>query len=90
MRNPPHNASNVESYVLDIICKQFEDAGGDAVVLVDACTIRHNVREEVNDFLRKTGFPVYATPMGRTAIDENYERFGGVCILSLSVSLVAF
>jgi pyruvate decarboxylase len=75
----------VESYVLDIICKQFEDAAGDAIVLVDACTIRHGARDEVNEFLKKTGFPVYATPMGRTAVDENYERYGGVCMISPSV-----
>lgn len=70
--------------MLDIICKQVEAAGGDAIVLVDACAIRHSVRMEVNDFLRKTGFPVYAAPMGRTAVDENYERYGGVCISSPS------
>ena len=80
-RNPPQNPPDVEAYVLDIISKQFEAAGGDVVVLVDACTIRHGAREEVNDFLRKTGFPVYAAPMGRTAINEDYERFGGVRVL---------
>lgn len=80
----------MEAYVLDTICKQFEDALGDAVVLVDACTIRHDVRKEVNLFLRKTGFPVYAAPMGRTAVDENYERYGGVCIWSRLVSLDDF
>lgn len=83
-RNLPPNVPNVESYVLDAICKQFEEAAGDAIVLVDACTIRHSVRKEVNEFLRKTGFPVYATPMGRTAVDENYERYGGVYIGSIT------
>nr|AJP77091.1 indole-3-pyruvic acid (IPA) decarboxylase [Tricholoma vaccinum] len=83
-RNPPRNSRDEEAYVLDIISKQVEAAGGDVVVLVDACTIRHGVREEVNDFLRKTGFPVYAAPMGRTAIDEDYERFGGVYMGSIT------
>jgi pyruvate decarboxylase len=77
-RNPPNNDAQVESFVLDLICEQFEQAAGDVVVLVDACMIRHDVREEVNELLRKTGFPVYAAPMGKTAVDENYERYGGV------------
>jgi len=85
-RNLPHNAPDVESSVLDLICKHIEQAVGDTVVLVDACTVRHGVRKEVNEFLRKTGFPVYAAPMGKTAVDENYERYGGVRI---SVSLVS-
>jgi len=52
--------------------------------LVDACVIRHGVRKEVVDFLNETGFPAYATPMGKTAIDENDKRYGGIYIGSLS------
>ena len=74
----PRVEPDVQSYVLDLVVKLFEEAKGDAVVLVDACVIRHDVRKELNDFLRKTGFPVYAAPMGKTAVDENYERYGGV------------
>ncbi|KAG5638175.1 hypothetical protein H0H81_001472 [Sphagnurus paluster] len=77
-RTAPHNNPQEESFVIDQVVKQFEIAGGDVVVLVDACAIRHDVREELNEFLRKTGFPVYAAPMGKTAVDENYERYGGV------------
>ena len=52
----------------------------DAIVLVDLGAIRHDVITEVYDLLRRTGFPVYATPMGKTAIDETYERYGGVSV----------
>lgn len=65
--------------MLDLVAKQFKEADGDVVVLVDACAIRHDARQELNDFLRKTGFPVYAAPMGKTAVDEDYDRYGGVC-----------
>lgn len=82
--SPPPNDPKVESFVLDLVVKQFEEAKGDAVVLVDACTIRHDVRDEINDFLRKTGFPVYAAPMGKTAVDEDYDRYGGVRLLYIS------
>ncbi|KAG5642153.1 hypothetical protein DXG03_003557 [Asterophora parasitica] len=83
-RSPPHNNPQVESFVLEQIVTLFEAAQGDAVVLVDACAIRHDVREELNDFLRKTGFPVYAAPMGKTAVDENYERYGGIYLGTIS------
>ncbi|KAG6906948.1 hypothetical protein DXG01_011208 [Tephrocybe rancida] len=83
-RSPPPNNSDVESFVLDLIEKQFEEAGGDAVVLVDACAIRHGTREEVREFLEKTKLPVYSTPMGKTAIDEDSDRYGGIYLGSIS------
>ena len=79
---PPH--PEIEDFVINLIHERVTAAGGDVVVLVDACVIRHGVREEVVDFLQKTGFPVYATPMGKTAVDENGERYGGVQIVSQS------
>ena len=75
-----HPAS--EDFVIDLIHKRVTAAGGDVIVLVDACVIRHGVRKEVIEFLNETGFPVYATPMGKTAIDENNKRYGGVQFVS--------
>ncbi|TFK73562.1 pyruvate decarboxylase THI3 [Pluteus cervinus] len=83
-RNYPLNDPSVEEYVLDLIVKQVQAADADVIVLVDACTIRHDVRKELNEFIRRTGFPVYAAPMGKTAVDENYPRFGGIYIGSIS------
>jgi pyruvate decarboxylase len=77
-RVPPPNDQDVESYVLDEIMELVDDAKQDVVVLVDACAIRHDMRQEVNDLLMKTQFPIYATPMGKTAVSEEYERYGGV------------
>ena len=67
-----------EDFVINLIHERVTAAGGDVIVLVDACVIRHDVRKEVVDFLNGTGFPVYSTPMGKTAIDENGKRYGGV------------
>jgi pyruvate decarboxylase len=77
-RVPPPNDQDVESYVLDEIMELVDDAKQDVVVLVDACAIRHDMRQEVNDLLVKTQFPIYATPMGKTAVSEEHERYGGV------------
>ena len=79
-----------EDFVLDEIQRLVEKAGHEVVILVDACTIRHDVKEEVWDLIQRTGFPVYSAPMGKTAVPEDYERYGGVCYLSLlSLRLVA-
>ena len=78
------NDPETEAFVINLIHERVTEARGDVVVLVDACVIRQGVRKEVVDFLHKTGFPVYATPMGKTAIDENDKRYGGVQIVSQS------
>ncbi|KAF8895454.1 thiamine diphosphate-binding protein [Infundibulicybe gibba] len=83
-RNPPVNDPQVEEFVLSSIVKVVDDAHGDVVVLVDACAIRHDVRLELEQLLQKTGFPVYAAPMGKTSVDENYPRYGGIYVGSIS------
>ncbi|KAF8650164.1 hypothetical protein AX16_005398 [Volvariella volvacea WC 439] len=87
-RNFPRNDPPVESFVLDLICNQVKAAAGDVVVLLDACTIRHDVCKEIKEFLSKTGFPVYAAPMGKTAIDENYDRYGGIYLGSITNPII--
>lgn len=83
-RTPPPNDADVENYVLDEIMELVDDAKQDIVVLVDACAVRHDMRQEVNDLLAKTQFPVYATPMGKTAVNEEHERYGGIYIGSIT------
>ena len=78
-REPPENDSDIEASVVESIHKLVKEAGSDVAVLIDACTIRHRIKKELREFLDKTQFPVYAAPMGKTAIDEDYPRYGGVC-----------
>jgi len=80
---PPENEPDIEAFVLDEVVELVErvtkgEEKGEVVVLVDACAIRHHVKKEVDELVRKTGFPVFAAPMGKTALDETYERYGGV------------
>ena len=64
--------------MLDEIMKPFKKSEEDVIILVDACAIRHHVKEELEELLTKTQFPVFAVPMGKTAVPETYERYGGV------------
>ncbi|KAG6891358.1 hypothetical protein C0992_008473 [Termitomyces sp. T32_za158] len=82
-RNPPVEDPKLQSFVLDLVVKHFQEAERDAVVLVDACAIRHNVKDEINELV-KIGFPVFTTPMGKTAVNENFEYYGGVYFGSIS------
>lgn len=80
---PPENDPEIETFVLDEIMKLVEQAEKDVVVLVDACVVRHTVKEETKELLEKTGFPVFAAPMGKTAVSEQYDRYGGVSFRSV-------
>ena len=80
----PHPAINdpeTELFVLNEIVKKVEEVAGDVIFLVDACAMRHRVTEEVTELIEKTGFPVYCAPMGKSAVWEGYERYGGVSVL---------
>ena len=66
-----------------------QSAKEDVVILVDVCAVRHDAQAEVNELVVKTGFPVYAAPMGKTAVSENYERYGGVSLFFSSCLPVA-
>lgn len=94
-RLPLPNDPATEKFVLDEIAKlaqaaQSNDGEGGIVILVDACAIRHGVREEVRELCERTGFPVYAAPMGKTVVNESYERYGGVGRLCLFSEVTAY
>nr|GAT60368.1 pyruvate decarboxylase [Mycena chlorophos] len=83
-RLPPPNDPDVQAFVLDEIVKLVDAADDDIVVLVDACAIRHDVRKEVNELIKKTGLPVYSAPMAKSAVSESSERYGGIYVGSIS------
>ena len=76
--DPPENDAETEAFVLDEIMKLVSQANEDVIILVDACAGRHNVKQELGELVKKTGFPVYAAPMGKSVVPESYERYGGV------------
>jgi pyruvate decarboxylase len=81
----PPNVEEVEEFVLDEIVKQFHAVNDEVIILVDACAIRHHIRDELTEFLETTKFPVYSAPMGKTAVTESNSRFGGVSIFAPAI-----
>jgi pyruvate decarboxylase len=57
---PPPNDEETEAAVIRDIVQMIKDVDGDALILVDACTIRHYVRDEVQELIERTHFPTYS------------------------------
>nr|GAT52511.1 pyruvate decarboxylase [Mycena chlorophos] len=84
------NDPEIEKEVLNEIVQRVDRASANdsVVILVDVCAIRHDARAEVNELVKKTGFPVYAAPMGKTVVPEDSKGYGGIYVGSISDPVV--
>ena len=73
----PPNDLEKEDYVVDVVLKYLH-AAKNPVILVDACTQRHRVLDEVHDLIKKSNLPTFVAPMGKGAVDETLKNYGGV------------
>lgn len=73
----PVNNPEKEDYVVDVIMRSLRSAKS-PLLLIDACAIRHRVLDEVHELIAKTNLPVFVTPMGKGAVNENHSNYGGV------------
>ncbi|POR36898.1 Pyruvate decarboxylase [Tolypocladium paradoxum] len=73
----PQNEPEREDYVVDVVIKYLR-AAKHPVILVDACAIRHRVLDEVHDLINRSNLPVFVTPMGKGAVNEQLPNYGGV------------
>lgn len=73
----PQNDPESEDFVVNEVLNALT-AAKHPVVLVDACAIRHRVVDEVHELLDKTNLPVFVTPMGKGAVNEEHPNYGGV------------
>ncbi|GAC99677.1 pyruvate decarboxylase [Pseudozyma hubeiensis SY62] len=81
------NDPDAEKYVLGV-AEQHISSASSAVILVDACAARHGCIDETNELVNKSGLPVFATPMGKTIVDEDHPQYGGIYVGSLTSDLV--
>lgn len=73
----PKNEPEREDYVVDVVMRYLH-AAKKPVILVDACAIRYHVLDEVHKLIEKSKLPVFVTPMGKGAVNEQHDNFGGV------------
>ncbi|CAG85124.2 DEHA2B03872p [Debaryomyces hansenii CBS767] len=77
------NDPEAQEEVIDNILQLISEASN-PVILVDACTSRHNCNGEVEALVNKTQFPVLTTPMGKSSFNESHPRFAGVYVGTMS------
>ncbi|RLV90275.1 Pyruvate decarboxylase [Spathaspora sp. JA1] len=77
------NDPEAQQEVIDTV-KQLIYQATNPVILVDACASRHDCKVEVEQLVDITQFPVFTTPMGKSGVNEDHSRFGGVYVGTLS------
>ncbi|KAL9050798.1 MAG: hypothetical protein Q9162_006419 [Coniocarpon cinnabarinum] len=73
----PPNDKDQEDYAVSVVLKHLREAKR-AVILVDACAIRHRALDETRELVTKSGLPTFVAPMGKGAVDETLPNYGGV------------
>ncbi|KJA15249.1 hypothetical protein HYPSUDRAFT_92030 [Hypholoma sublateritium FD-334 SS-4] len=81
--------ADAEKAAIEHIYRRFEDAFegelvNNVVVIADVSISRHHCKKEVAAFLEATQLPVYGTPLGKTAVNETSDRYGGIYVGDLS------
>ena len=78
------NEREAETACVRAIVARIE-AAEDPIIIVDACAIRHDVLQETQALIDASGFSVFATPMGKGAVDEGHPQYGGIYVGSNTV-----
>ncbi|KAL7930391.1 pyruvate decarboxylase [Trichoderma chlorosporum] len=50
------------------------------LILMDGLTARYRITDEVNEFVRLTGFPTLSAPFGKGIVNENLPNFHGIYV----------
>ncbi|KAI9277822.1 pyruvate decarboxylase PdcB [Sporodiniella umbellata] len=73
----PKNPSLIQSTALKVVIEAISEAKF-PIIVVDGCVARHGIQNLVQEFIDRTGFPTYVTPMGKGSIDESKPSFRGL------------
>ncbi|KAL7273822.1 hypothetical protein RUND412_003299 [Rhizina undulata] len=79
---PPNNEETEAEIVRQI--EELMYASKNTIILADACAIRHRVLDELHELVEKTKLPTFVSPMGKGAVNEEFEAFGGVYVGDVS------
>lgn len=73
------NHEETENEVVSVISELIYKSSN-TIILADACAIRHRVLDELHELIDKTELPAFVSPMGKGAINEESQPFGGVYV----------
>ncbi|KAJ3017489.1 Pyruvate decarboxylase 1 [Thoreauomyces humboldtii] len=81
----PKNREDIENECVKHILTALGRAERPAI-LIDGCASRFHVEKEVRAFVEKSGFPVYAAPMGKGIVSEFHAQFRGSYVGAMTPS----
>ncbi|AET38684.1 alpha-keto acid decarboxylase family protein Ecym_3185 [Eremothecium cymbalariae DBVPG len=81
--SPELNDQDAENEVIDAVLHLIQNARN-PIILSDACASRYDIKEEIKTLIDITQFPTYVTPMGKSSVNEQHPRYGGVYAGSIS------
>ncbi|CAG8367855.1 unnamed protein product [Penicillium salamii] len=73
---PEHDEAR-EDELVEVLVSRIQNCKR-PLLLVDGFTARFDVKDELNELARLTGFPTLTTPFGKSFIDEDIPNFHGV------------
>ncbi|PTB79934.1 pyruvate decarboxylase [Trichoderma longibrachiatum ATCC 18648] len=65
-----------EDKVLEMLVEKMQGSKK-PVILMDGLTARFHINEEINEFVRLTGFPTLSSPFGKGIVNENLPNYCG-------------
>ena len=74
---PPGNDEEREDAVVELVVERMARAQR-PMILVDGLAARYDVRDELNELVRVTGFPTMALTFGGGVVDQSLENYHGV------------
>ncbi|TPX56251.1 hypothetical protein PhCBS80983_g04647 [Powellomyces hirtus] len=80
---PTPNPQKAEDEAVEHIMKVLEKAERPAI-MIDGCSQRFHVEKEVREFIDKSGYPVFAAPMGKSTVSEFHRQFRGSYVGTLT------
>ncbi|KAI9246349.1 pyruvate decarboxylase PdcB [Sporodiniella umbellata] len=83
----PKNHPDVQAAALKVIVDAMNKAKH-PVIIVDGCVVRHGIQKTVQEFVDRSGFPVYVTAMAKGAVDESTDQFRGCYVGKASLENV--
>ncbi|KAG2202492.1 hypothetical protein INT47_013108 [Mucor saturninus] len=73
----PKNPENIQFIVINQVLRAITEAKHPTII-VDSTVHRYGLLEEVNAFVKRSGFPTLSTMLGKGAVDESFPNYRGI------------
>lgn len=85
---PPKNPAKTQEICLKVVSEAIKSAEY-PIIVVDACVQRHGLVKEALDFVKKSNFPTYCSPMAKGIVPEDFPNYRGCYAGSITLEGIA-